>query len=83
MKELEYIKTKSYDAGNGFEVDIVIDEKDQYYHSYLYHVEYGHKLYMFGMPMKQQSYDEFLEIVEKNVDDYREDIEYLNVYGLD
>ena len=78
MKELKDLKTRTYDAGHGYEVDIVTNDQNGTYKAYLYHKEYGNKIFMFGMPIEQQSYDVFLEIVAANVDDYIDDLEMLN-----
>ena len=45
---------------------------DDTYEAWLYNREYGIKDFMFGMPVEQQSFDEFLEIVEANVPEYIE-----------
>ena len=45
---------------------------DDTYEAWLYNREYGIKDLMFGMPVEQQSFDEFLEIVEANVPEYIE-----------
>jgi len=77
MKEIKKQYTvKTYTVKKGFRVDIVTF-KDMY-EAWLYHKDYGFKTYMFGFPIVQHeldgtpytiSYDEFLEMVENNVND--------------
>ena len=51
---------------------VEIFKVDDTYEAWLYNREYGIKDLMFGMPVEQQSFDEFLEIVEANVPEYIE-----------
>lgn len=69
MKEIKNVTTYTYDMGDGWMVDIVTMPTEK--EAYLYHNGYGVKEFMFGMPNEQTSYDEFLEIVAANFDDYR------------
>ena len=48
-------------------VDIVT--KEDMYEAWIYN-EDSDKYFMFGMPKDQQSYFDFFEIVEANIDDY-------------
>jgi len=56
----------------GYEDHYMIDifKVDGTYEAWLYNSEYGIKDFMFGMPVEQQSLDEFLEIVKANVPEY-------------
>ena len=53
-------------------IDIVT--KDDIYEAWIYTDE-STKHYMFGMPKEQQSYFEFFQIVEANIDEYKSDCE--------
>lgn len=55
---------------HGYLIDIVTLRND--YEAWIYCEDDGVKHLMFGMPKEQQSYEEFLEIVEANIDDYRD-----------
>ena len=63
-------KTETYDCDNGYLIDIVTTPEE--YQAWISHKAYGVKSHMFGMPVEQQSYDEFREIVESNADEYIE-----------
>lgn len=58
-------------------VDIVTTDTN--YEAWIYRSEYGVKMLMFGMPKEQQSYDEFIDIVEGNL----ETNEYQSMYLYD
>ena len=77
MVKIEY-KTETYWCGGDWLVDVVTTPDN--FEAYLYHKNCGVKKLMFGMPIEQQSYEEFIEIVEGNVDDYTGP--YLEEYGL-
>ena len=62
------IKTETYQINGGFMIDIVTTDEE--YDAFLYHKKNGIKSMMFGGLKKQQSYKEFLELVEANVEDY-------------
>lgn len=66
MKELNYT-TKTYEYGD-YIIDIVIT--DTTYESWICAKGYGTKHIMFGMPKEQQSLDEYIGIVEANIEDY-------------
>lgn len=72
MRKLS-INTTTYDAGDGFCVDLVNDLSEKMFHAYLYHEGYGIKELMFGVPYVQPSTGEretlisFAEMVEANL----------------
>lgn len=59
--------TKTYEYGD-YLVDIVTTDTD--YESWIQAKGYGTKHIMFGMPKEQQSLEEFMNIVEANIEDY-------------
>lgn len=63
-------RTETYDIGGGFYVDIVT--KNDIYESWIYHEDYGQKELMFGCPEDQQSYSEFVDIVQENISWHRD-----------
>ena len=63
-------KIETYWHGGDWFVDIVTTPDN--YEAYLYSKGCCIKELMFGMPIKQQSYEEFIEIVEGNVNDHTE-----------
>lgn len=66
--QMKEIKTKTYPLDKGFFLDIVTRCKK--YKAWLYHKDYGNKYLMFEMLKEQQTYEQFLEIVELNAPDY-------------
>ena len=70
MQEIKDRKTVSYDTNDGFMVDIEIDAREGMYRAFLSHKGYREKMYMFGAPIEQQLYGQFLDIVEGNLDKY-------------
>lgn len=77
MKKLE-IRTTTYEAREGFRVDIV--EKPVGPEAWLYHEHYGIKDLMFGGVWEQVTMESFLDVVEANLEEYIEDYreEYMN-----
>lgn len=67
------VKTKTYVADKGYMVDIITTCAT--YSAYIYHRDYGIKILMFGMPKKQQSYEEFLKIVDINFEGHKKQYE--------
>lgn len=65
------IKTETYALTGGFMIDIVTT--DATYEAFLYHKKCGVKDLMFGCPKEQQPYEDFLELVEINADEYISD----------
>ncbi len=69
MEEIKGITTKTYDAGNGFLVDIeVIENKAE---AWIYHERYGIKDLMFGTEIGSKhvpDYNAFVELVEANLE---------------
>ena len=75
MKEItnDAWRLETYSADDGYMVDIqevCCLDKDEY-EAWLYHQDYGIKTLMFAMPVEQQSLEEFVEIVERNVDGHK------------
>lgn len=64
------ITTQTYSTKYHFLVDIVKKSNVFIYEAWIYHDQYGVKDLMFGIPTEQQTYEEFLEIVFNNIDEY-------------
>lgn len=62
-------RTITYTDGD-YLVDIVTTPTT--YEAWICHKGYGTKNLMFGMPKDQQTRFEFMQIVEANIDDYKE-----------
>ena len=77
MMKMTGIKTGTYEIGEGFMVDIAT--LPETYEAWLYHKDYGVKDLVFGMPIEQQPYDEFVSIV----DDALEYQDYIKFYVED
>lgn len=79
------IKTDTYHLRDTYFVDIVTD--DCTYCAYLLNDLYCTKTLMFGVELERNTYEEFLELVEKNAEEYIEgyklDVENLEeqIYG--
>lgn len=71
MKEIREIKTWTYDMGDGFRVDIVGDYVNGTYEAWVYHIDQGNKIYMFGVGRMSTSYEEVMRMAEINHYDYR------------
>lgn len=65
MNKVKELKTTVYEYGN-FYIDITND--GELLEAYLYHKDYGVKNLMFGACLEQFSYDEFVEMVESNLE---------------
>lgn len=64
------ITTQTYSTKYDFLIDIVTKTNEYYYEAWIYHNQYGIKDLMFGIPTENQTYEEFLEIVFNNLDEY-------------
>ena len=53
-----------------FYVDIDFDNDERTYEVWIRMERYGVANYMFGLPEEQQSFEEVLDIVEANLEDY-------------
>lgn len=62
------ITTRTYKYDDQYMIDIVIDGKT--YEAWLYNKDYGVKDLMFGSPIGQESFSDFMESVEVNAPDY-------------
>ena len=62
------ITTRTYDYDGTYMVEIVTTE--EYYEAWLYNVDYGYKMLMFGCSRAKQSYKKFINDVEYQVRDY-------------
>ena len=62
-------KTETF-IDHGYIIDIVSLRND--YEAWISCEDYGIKHLMFGMPKEQQSYKEFCDIVEANINDYKD-----------
>ena len=65
------IKVETYKVYGKWYVDIQT-EKEMYF-AYIWRAGYGDKKMMFGCGKDQQSYEDFLDLVEENFEDYRSD----------
>ena len=66
-------KTDTYNIGTGYKVDIVTLKNT--YEAWIYHKDYGIKELMCGMPKAQQTYRDFIKIVCRNIDNYKQGYE--------
>lgn len=76
MYEVTSITTRTYDAGEGFYVDIVTDNQRMEYGAWVYHESCGDKDFMFGVPFSQNSYEDFYNMVCRNLDMYVDDYKF-------
>ena len=74
MKRVYNIRTKTYQYSDNVYVDIKEDLDKNEYSAYIYDIRYAVVIFMFGCPIEQQSYEEFLEIVDANVPDYLKEL---------
>lgn len=72
MKKLSQ-KHERYQHGKYY---IDIFEEKTTYEAYLRHKDYGVSDLMFGEPKTQTSYEEFLDLVKRNLPDYIETYKY-------
>lgn len=87
------VKTETYKWLENIMVDIVTDLDKGYYNAWIYEADTGYKEFMFGVPIKQDSYEGFLECVDASVYEhykfYQEDMQKLNdileaeIFGTD
>ena len=72
MKKIEEIKTTTYDAGDGWKVDIT--EMPGKYEAFLYPENCGVKMLMFSWPTEQNdghwTVERFIDLVEGNLPEY-------------
>lgn len=69
MKRYEGVKlVEIYEYNTEYCIDII--EIGEIYESWLYRRDYGFKIFMFGLPTGQQSKEEFMDIVIRNVPEY-------------
>lgn len=78
MIKLDDVKTETFWVRDLFFVDV--NTLPENYEAWIYHKEYGVKMLMFGMPKYQQSYEEFLELVDDDaatyIDNYSQEYMY-------
>lgn len=67
MIHIKEIETATYQVDDDTYVDVIINRLDNVYEAYVYYSDSGKKEYLFGLPIEQQSYEEFLRIVESNI----------------
>lgn len=70
LKRTNDYTTRTFDVGHGFLVDIVAIKSKDLYEAWIYHSSYGIKELMFGISMKDETYDGFLDLVYRNLDDH-------------
>lgn len=77
MERITGIKTYRYDSGIDIEtahgkrrVKIMVTENQELYEAWLYCDGFGIMTYMFGGPKWQDTYAEFIDMVEANLEDY-------------
>ena len=74
MKEITNIITKTYDAGDGFFIDIT--QKGNYADAWIYHKDYGVKLHLYGTELKTEyvpDYDYFIGMVKNELEEDKAD----------
>lgn len=71
---LEKLEIKIYKRGNWVVEIIPMLQDKKVVEYYLYHVEYGKKLYMFGQEEDFNDDKTLIEYIENNID------EYINIY---
>lgn len=69
LKRTNDYATKTYDVGRGFLVDVITIKSKEEYEAWIYHSSYGIKELMFGISMKDETYDGFLDLVYRNLED--------------
>ena len=74
MLKLTDIRTRTYEYDSNYYVDIV--ERNDLYEAYIYDSNIGFKSFMFGMLKSENSYENFLDTVFDNIDEFVES--YLN-----
>lgn len=67
MKYNRIITTDTY-TYNDYMIDIVITPDD--FEGWIYKKSAGLKMLMFGCPKKQQDYNEFITLIENNIEEY-------------
>lgn len=75
MKKAKGIKVTTYEAENGFMVEVVDDDNSETYEAWIYNRTISQKMMMFALQKWAVSRKEFLETVEKNLPSYIEDYE--------
>ena len=63
-------RTETYSYKNVVFVDIVSDYDKKEYSAWVYNNSDGIKSLMFSVPMGQQTYEEYIEIVKANINEY-------------
>lgn len=80
MKYYSSYATIKYIAGDGFFVEVFKNFEEDTYEAWIFHKDYGQKNLMFGCPVSQQTFEEFLEMVECDIEEqkriYSEDYIY-------
>lgn len=56
-----------------FFVDIIVDKANHHRDAWLTHRDYGVSVLMFGEDVKQHTHDQFIRLVELNLDGYIKD----------
>lgn len=74
MKKLNII-TETYDAGNGFRIEVV--QEGNLFEAWIYHKDYGIKALMFGA---EDTKENFMQLVETGLD---EEMEYYEEEYMD
>lgn len=69
MEKIKDVKIESYDAGDGFVVDVT--ETADTYEAHIYKKENGDKKYMCGVKKDAQTKRDFIEIAASQVDTFR------------
>lgn len=75
--EKQKINIETYRYDNDYYIDII--ETSEYLEAWIYNKNYGIKMLMFGTPILEQSYSEFIELAETGapafIKYYKEDYE--------
>lgn len=68
LKWCKHIGTLTYHYKKGFYVDIVTDK--ECYNAWVYHENVGDKHHMFGVMKNSMSFQEFVNLVEGNIEQH-------------
>lgn len=69
LQKITNLIPTTYDAGDGFRIDVVSDPKE--HEIWIYHKDYAVKMLMFGIPTDQQ-YGDLIKILEANMEEYKD-----------
>lgn len=73
MKISYYQTLATYDVGDGFYVDMVLDRESKYhsYEAWMFHKDYGVKQLMYGIPIDEMSFERFETSIKCSVAEHK------------